>query len=66
LDGLPKRIEALEQQTDALQAQIAEPDFYSQPHDTTQAVIDQLKKTAQKLETMIERWGKLEERQAKF
>jgi ATP-binding cassette subfamily F protein uup len=66
LDGLPTRIEALEQQCHALQEQIAAPDFYGQPHEAAQAVLDQLKATSQDLETTIERWGELEEQQAQF
>ena len=65
LDGLPARIETLEQQFAALQKQIAEPDFYSQPHDKTQAALDQLAAATQDLETTIERWGELEEQQGK-
>jgi ATP-binding cassette subfamily F protein uup len=64
LDGLPARIETLEQRCAALQDQIAAPEFYSQPHETTQAVLDQLKSTSQDLESAIERWGELEGQQA--
>ncbi|MAF83925.1 MAG: ATP-binding cassette domain-containing protein [Gammaproteobacteria bacterium] len=66
LDGLPTRIEALEQQCQTLQEQIAAPDFYSQPHDTTKAVLDQLQLIQQELDAVIERWGELEEQQAQF
>ncbi len=65
LDNLPARIEALEKSCQALQAQIATPDFYGQPYSTTQAVLEQLKSASQDLETTIERWGELEERQPK-
>jgi len=66
LDSLPTRIEALEQQCQALQEQIAAPDFYGQPHEAVQAVLDQLKSTSQDLEITIERWGELEEQQARY
>lgn len=66
LDSLPTRIEALEQQYQALQEQIAAPDFYSQVHNTVQSVLEQLKSTSQELETTIEHWGKLEERKAQY
>ena len=66
LNGLPGQIEALEQQCQALQEQIAAQDFYNQPHATTQAVLDRLKDAEEELETTIERWSELEERQATF
>jgi ATP-binding cassette subfamily F protein uup len=66
LDSLPTRIEALEQQCQALQEQIAAPNFYGQPHDTTQSVLNQLKLTTQDLESTIERWGELEEQQTQY
>ncbi len=64
LDKLPAQIESLEQQLRTLQDQISAPDFYSQPHDATRVILDQLKSTAQNLETTIERWSELEDRQA--
>ena len=66
LDNLPTRIETLEQQCQTLQEQIAAPDFYGQPHDVTQLILDELELTTQNLETTIERWGELEEQQAQF
>jgi len=66
LDNLPTRIEALEEQCQMLQEQIAAPDFYGQPHDVTQLILDELKLTTQDLETTIERWGELEEQRAQF
>ena len=61
LDELPTRIEQLEQAANALQARMAEPDFYSQPHDAVQATLDELNGTNTDLETAIERWTALEE-----
>jgi ATP-binding cassette subfamily F protein uup len=61
LDELPARIEQLEQAANALQARMAEPDFYSQPHDAVQATLDELNGTNTDLETAIERWTALEE-----
>ena len=66
LDGLPTRIEELEQQCQTLQQQIAAVDFYSQPHEIVQKVLHQLKSTEQDLESTIEHWGELEERQARY
>ena len=65
LDGLPAHIAALEQQCETLQERIAEPDFYGRPHDETRAVLDRLESLSQELETAIERWGELEQRQTK-
>jgi ATP-binding cassette subfamily F protein uup len=61
LDELPTRIEQLEQAANALQARMAEPDFYGQPHDAVQATLDELGGTNTDLETAIERWTALEE-----
>ena len=61
LDGLPARIESLESECEALQAQIAAPDFYGGPHEDVQAVLAKLAATETELETAIERWGVLEE-----
>ena len=61
LDGLPARIESLENECEALQAQIAAPEFYGGPHEEVQQVLDRLAATEQALETAIERWSMLEE-----
>jgi ATP-binding cassette subfamily F protein uup len=61
LDELPTRIEQLEQAANALQARMAEPDFYSQAHDAVQATVDELNGTNTDLEAAIERWTALEE-----
>jgi len=66
LDGLPKRIEVLEQQCQALQQQVAEADFYSQSHEAIQEVLDRLQSTSKDLEGTIDRWGELEELQALY
>lgn len=66
LDSLPVRIEALEKQCRSLQAEIAMPDFYRQPHDITRAVLDQLESASRQLETTIERWAELEEQQVQY
>ncbi|RLA24970.1 MAG: ABC transporter ATP-binding protein [Gammaproteobacteria bacterium] len=63
LDGLATRIETLEHQCQSLQGQIAAPEFYGQPHAATQEILGQLKSLSEELETAVERWGKLEERQ---
>jgi ATP-binding cassette subfamily F protein uup len=61
LDGLPERIEKFETEKTSLETAIAAPDFYSQPFDTTQAVLDQLEAKNSAIETAVARWSELEE-----
>lgn len=60
LEQLPQKLEQLETQIGALQAQMSHPDFFSQPHDKTQPVLDALAEAEQALETAFERWEELE------
>lgn len=60
LEALPARLETLESEIEALQEQVNAPDFFSQPVDSTQAILDQLAATEQELETAFERWEELE------
>lgn len=66
LDGLPDKIAMLEQQIATLQQRCAEPDFYSQPFDATQPILDQLREQATTLETCTQQWLELEEKQQLF
>ncbi|TDJ48264.1 MAG: ATP-binding cassette domain-containing protein [Gammaproteobacteria bacterium] len=66
LEKLPKRIDACEAATDALQVQIAAPNFYGQPHEHVQETLDELGKSNTKLENLIARWTELEEMQERF
>jgi len=61
LDQLPSRIDQLEKAAEALQARMAEPDFYAQPHDAVQTALNELDGTNTNLEAAIERWTALEE-----
>ncbi|GAA5217796.1 ABC transporter ATP-binding protein [Corallincola platygyrae] len=61
LDALPERIEVLEQQVAELQNQISASDFFSQPVDATQPVLDALQAAEASLETAFERWEELDE-----
>jgi len=61
LDQLPSRIDQLEKAAETLQARMAEPDFYSQPHDAVQTTLNELDGTNTNLEAAIERWTALEE-----
>jgi ABC transport system ATP-binding/permease protein len=60
LDRLPGEIESLEAKITALQATIAQPDFYAQDNEKVQAELQQLKALESSLEALVERWGELE------
>ena len=60
LDALPGRIDALESEQAALQAQMAEPGFYQQPDADVQAALARLQQVQQELEQCLERWLALE------
>lgn len=60
LDGLPKKIELLETQLEALQQEMAEPEFFSQGDEKTAPVLKKLEHTEQSLEHCYERWTELE------
>jgi ATP-binding cassette subfamily F protein uup len=64
LNGLPGRIEALEAEIAALEARTAAPDFYAQPWEQTQPVLDALAEKNAAHDRLAERWLDLEERQA--
>lgn len=60
LEQLPQKLEALEAKLQTLQDQVADPDFFGQPHDRTQQVLAQLAEAEQALEAAFERWEYLE------
>lgn len=60
LDQLPQKLETLETEIAQLQAKMSEADFFSQPHDKTQPVIEQLSAAEQALEEAFTRWEYLE------
>jgi len=60
LEQLPQKLESLEARIGELQAKMSHPDFFSQPHDQTQPVLDALAQTEQELETAFARWEELE------
>ena len=66
LDQLPTEIEQIEADIGALQAAIAEPDFYTQEAELVQLTLHELKQAETLLEQRIERWGELETLQASF
>ncbi len=60
LEQLPQKLEQLEARIGELQAQMSHPDFFSQPHDKTQPVLDALAQTEQELDVAFARWEELE------
>ncbi|MEG7494517.1 ABC transporter ATP-binding protein, partial [Enterobacter hormaechei] len=56
LEGLPQRLEELEAAMEALQIQVADASFFTQPHDYTQKVLAELSQAEQALEEAFERW----------
>ena len=62
LEQLPQLLEELEIEITALQAEIADPAFFQQAHDITDAKLKALADTEAKLETAFLRWEELEEK----
>jgi len=61
LDNLPQQIEALEAEKAALEEQVAAPDFYQQPYETTQPVLQALEDKMWEIHRATERWVELQE-----
>jgi len=60
LEQLPKQMEALETRLESYQTQVADGDFFTQPREVTQPVLDALAQAEQELEVAFERWEYLE------
>ena len=60
LEALPMRLEELEAQIETLQEEVNEPNFFSNPVEQTQPVLDKLSAAEQELEVAFERWEELE------
>ena len=60
LDGLPARLEQLEEKINALQAEVNQPDFFSLPVESTKATLDALQQAESDLEQAFARWEELE------
>jgi ATP-binding cassette subfamily F protein uup len=61
LDGLPKKIEALETEIKLIQSQIAANDFYAQDRSKTAPILDKLADIQRRLDKNLERWSALED-----
>jgi ATP-binding cassette subfamily F protein uup len=66
LEQLPADIEQLEAAVSDLEQQVSTADFYSQDHAEVQQVLNKLTENQRALDTAIERWAELEERQIKL
>jgi len=64
LDNLPGKIEKIETQQADLEAEIAQPDFYSQDQGAVARKLSELEAVNQQLETVYERWDELEEKKS--
>ena len=62
LEQLPQLLEELENKITELQAEIADPAFFQQAHDITDAKLKALADTEAELETAFLRWEELEEK----
>ena len=62
LEQLPQLLEELETKITVLQAEIADPVFFQQAHDITDAKLKALSDTEAELETAFLRWEELEEK----
>lgn len=60
LELLPEQLEVLEDNLGKLQAQVADPAFFSQSHEQTQQVLDDMARAEKALEEAFERWEYLE------
>ena len=61
LDQLPKQIEEMEEQLDALRGETAESDFYQRDHKLVAGVLEKLSAMETDLEQAYQRWTELEE-----
>ncbi len=60
LDELPKQIEKLDAELAAIQAKMADPDFYKRDHTEVPAINEQMAKVEEELSTAYARWEQLE------
>lgn len=65
-DSLPKRIERMEHEIEALQGEAGAPGFYAQPYSEVQVILESLTEKQSLLDEAITRWSELEDMQASF
>ncbi len=61
LDELPKNIESLEKEISRLEKAVGDPGFYSGASEEVSATLEELSETQRQLDSLMERWMKLEE-----
>jgi len=59
-DALPELLETIESELEALNEQMAQPDFYQQGEDVVQTTLQALNDKETELESAFERWELLE------
>ena len=62
LDELPRRIEGMETEQEALLARIASPDFYKEPADAIAAALSRVDELRDTLHDVYARWDELDSR----
>lgn len=60
LDGLPAAIEEKEQQLEHVQQQLNDPEFFNQPIEVTEPVMQQAAELEETIMALLERWEELE------
>lgn len=63
LEQLPGQIETMEAELAALQAQVNDAEFFSQPHEHTEPVLSRVAELEEALMQALERWDELEQQQ---
>jgi ATP-binding cassette subfamily F protein uup len=66
LEKIPAAIETLEQRIEKLQQETSAADFYNQPYEKTQLVLDELQLANVEMDKLTNQWLELEELQQKF
>jgi ATP-binding cassette subfamily F protein uup len=66
LEKIPAAIETLEQRIEKLQQETSAADFYNQPYEKTQLVLDELQQANVEMDKLTNQWLELEELQQKF
>lgn len=64
LDGLPDRIDTLEQEIAAMQRESQAPEFYNQPYETVRAMLEGIELKESALAQLMQRWDELENMKA--
>jgi ATP-binding cassette subfamily F protein uup len=66
LDSLPDELRSIEKRIAELNSQTTAADFYSQPFETSQPILDELQAATELLESRMGRWLELEDQQLRI